>query len=95
MQFMSRDGTTETHNATAVTLAASKTYDLYIYMKPRDTTVYWRIDNLTDGTVPVEGSKTTNLPTATAGMKPMDILTNLSAATRTFGFQRMYVETDR
>ncbi len=95
MQFMSRDGTTETHVATGVTLAASKTYDLYLYVKPRDATIYWRIDNLTDGAAPVEGSKTTNLPTATAAMKPMDILANLSAAARTFGFQRLYVETDR
>ncbi|MDB5175569.1 MAG: hypothetical protein JWM81_427 [Candidatus Saccharibacteria bacterium] len=95
MQFTTRDGTTQTVASTTLTLASSKTYDFYIYMKPRDTTVYYRIDNLTDGTVSLTGSKTTNLPTATVAMKPMVIIAPISAAARSFSFQRMYVESDR
>ncbi len=94
MQLTSRDGTTQTQSTTGVTLAVAKTYDLYVYMKPRDSTMYWRMDNLTDGTT-AEGSKITNPPTTTVAMKPMVTLTELSLSTRLFSFQRMYVESDR
>jgi len=96
MQFTSRDGTTQTQNTTSTTLAQNKTYDLYVYVKPNDpsNTLYWRIDNLTDGSTQ-EGTKTNNQPTSTVAMKPMGIMEPMTAITHVFQFQRMYVESDR
>ncbi len=94
-QILSRDGTTATNTATGVTLAVGKTYNIYLYSKPRDTTVFWRIDNLTDGTTPVEGSKTTNLPTNTVALRSMFDFAPLTAVAHNLRFQNLYVETDR
>jgi hypothetical protein len=97
MQFVARDGTTLAAPATtSTTLTSGKSYDMYVYCKPRDATnkVFWRIDNLTDGTSQ-EGSFTSNLPTATTAMKPMGMIAPMTAVARSFSFQRMYVESDR
>ncbi len=95
MQFATRNGSTQTITSTGVTVNIGNTYDLYIYSKPLDTTVYWRLDNLTDGLAPVEGSVTATLPTASTAMKPVAALAPLAKGSRILSFQRMYVETDR
>ncbi len=101
-RFLTRNNATTTNQNTAVTLAVGDTYDLYIYCKPYDSTnptqnatIYWRIDDLSTGAAPVEGSQTVTLPTATTAMRYMTTLNTINAAAKSLRIQRMYVETDR
>lgn len=96
-RFITRDNATTNGASTGVALAIGKTYDFYIYAKPNDgtNTVYWRIDNLTDGTAPVEGSTTTNVPRNTISMKAGVALAPLSTTAHNIRIQRVYTETDR
>lgn len=86
-------GGTPTAASTAMAFAATKTYDFYLYCAPLGTTVYWRIDNLTDGTTQ-EGSTTTTLPATTTGMRYMTGLGSLGTA-RNLRVNKIYIETDR
>jgi hypothetical protein len=94
-QFSTKNGTTQTNTSTGVTLAVAKTYDFYVYCTLQCTTINWRIDNLTDGTAPVEGSTATNLPTTTVAMRAVDLIAPLEAVAHNLRFQRLYCETDR
>jgi hypothetical protein len=80
---------------TGVAISNSSTFDFYTYTPPQGTTVYWRIDDVTDGTAPVEGSTATDLPVGSGAMNAGLSITNLSGANRFLYFQRMYLETDR
>lgn len=101
-RFLTRNNTTTTNQNTGVTLAQNKTYDMYIYCLPYDSTdttqnntIYWRIDNMTDGTAPVEGSQTLTLPTAITGMRFSTTLATIDATANNMRIQRLYAETDR
>ena len=94
-QFLTKNNTTQTVQPTGVTLASSKTYDIYIYVSSQGTTLNWRIDNLTDGTAPVEGSQTLTLPTNSTALKSMIDIAPIAGTARNLRFQRIYVETDR
>jgi hypothetical protein len=100
-RFLTNTAATRTNTNTAVTLTQNKTYDLYMYAAPQGTTIYWRIDNLTDG-VTVEcgvgaapACQTATLPATTASMRYNMTIQNLSANARQMRFQRIYAETDR
>ncbi len=93
--FMTNSGTaTATTANTGVALDILKTYDFYVYCAPGGSVIYWRLDNLTDGTT-AEGSANTNLPGATNAMRAGVALAPLSTTAINYRFQRMYVETDR
>ncbi len=95
--FMVRDNTTTNRISTGVALAVAKTYDFYVFCKPNDpsNTVYWRIDNLTDGIAPVEGSTATNVPRYTIAMKAGFSIAPIDTTADNIRVQRVYVETDR
>jgi hypothetical protein len=100
--FLTRNNATTTNQNTGVTLITGDAYDLYMFVKNYDsasptqnTTISWRIDDLTAGTAPVEGSQTLTLPTASTAMRYMTTLGTVNAAAKQLGIQRMYVETDR
>lgn len=78
-------------SAGSMTMTASKVYDLYFYTRPQASVVNWRVDNLTDGTT-AEGSKTTDLPTASAAMRTVIGVQNLTGSSRFINFQKVYVE---
>ncbi len=80
---------------TGVAINNSSTFDFYAYTPPQGTTIYWRIDDVTNGTAPVEGNTATDLPAGSGAMNAGMTITNLSAANRFLYFQRMYLETDR
>lgn len=94
-KFITKNNTTQHVTDTGVLLAVSKTYDIYIYCAFQCTSVNWRIDNLTDGTAPVEGTETNDLPTATTAMRSGIQIATLEAVAHNLRFQRIYVETDR
>jgi hypothetical protein len=94
-QFVTCNASLCNVTSTGVTVAITDSYDLYTYCPPEGTTVYWRIDDNTTGTAPVEGSTTTDLPTASSPLYAGELIQTLTSAARYLYFQRMYFETDR
>lgn len=100
LNFVTKDGTTL--NSTAITLnsalAAGQVFDFYMYMKPNDSTLYYRLDDVVVGNTLVDSSTTTNLPASTTFMGPSVTMSNgtanITAATVAIGVNRIYVESD-
>lgn len=100
LNFVTRDGTTL--NSTSITLAANlqagQAFDLYMYAKPNNGALYFRLDEINTGTTLIDSSTTTNLPTATAFMGPQVHMSNgtanITATTTAIGVNRIYVESD-
>lgn len=98
--FMTKDGTTAT--TTAITLgsalAAGQVFDFYMYLKPNDNTIYFRLDDVVAGTTLIDSSKTTNLPASTTFMGPSCTMSNgtanITVTTVAIGVNRIYVESD-
>lgn len=99
INFMTKDGTTSSNVAITVpTIAAGNVYDAYMYMKPNDSTIYYRLDDVLTGTTLADGSKTTNLPATTTFMGPnvgmSNGTANVTATTVAVDVNRIYVESD-
>jgi len=79
-------------------LASSNAYDVYMFCKPNDTTVYYRIDYITEGSTIQEGSATSNLPVNTTMLIGTCAIgsgaTNAGAGVAAIGLNRMYIESD-
>jgi hypothetical protein len=99
--FMSTDSTGSGFTQIAIsgqpTLAANNGYDAYIYCKPNDTTVYYRLDNSNTGVTLIDTSITTTLPLNTTAMAATAVMSTsvATAGTIAIGINRMYVETIR
>ncbi len=93
-QFITKDGTTQSTPVATLAIAQNKVYDFYVYTPPQGTTIYWRIDNLTDGTTQ-EGSTTTNLPVAATALRAGSLLQTLTTTARNIRVMKHYVESDR
>ncbi|HRJ91414.1 MAG TPA: hypothetical protein PLU21_04380, partial [Candidatus Saccharibacteria bacterium] len=78
------------------TYAANKVYDLYTFTPPypNNGTIFWRIDNVTDGTTQ-EGSTSSNLPAGATSMRVGIGIETEEAVAKQLRIQRMYIETDR
>lgn len=101
ISFMTVDNTT-TVTKTALsgqpTLATNNGYDAYIYAKPNDTAIYYRLENALTGTVIVDGSQTTNLPLNSGFMYAKALMSNganTTANSAVIGINRLYIETNR
>lgn len=90
--------TTKTAITGTPTLAAAQWFDFYMFAKPNDSTVYYRLDDLNAGTTIVDTSIATTLPTATAFMGPECHMSNgtanITVTTTAIGINRIYVESD-
>lgn len=94
--FSTKDGTTENLVDTGMPFSAAAAYDWYIYTPPypNNGTVYWRIDDMTNGTSQ-EGSTSSNLPGGSTALRMVEAIRILSGTTQTISYQRIYVESDR
>ncbi len=95
-QFMTKDASVLNTINTGVAFTVNKVYDMYIYAAPFNgstPTVYWRIDNLTDGTS-TDGSTTTSMPVANTALRPATTIQNLGTTVRQMRVNKMYIETD-
>jgi hypothetical protein len=90
-QFTVKDGATGTLIDTGIAFAVSKAFDLWMFCPPGATTVYWQVDNVTDGTT-ATGSTADHLP----GMATMLVaflgLRTINAVIRTLRTARVYCE---
>lgn len=93
-QFESRDGTNQNVTNTGITASTGKVYDMYFYCKPQCTEIFWRIDNITDGTT-AEGSTSTRLPGASTALRIVHGVATQTTAAKHYRMQRIYVESDR
>jgi hypothetical protein len=78
-------------------LATNNAYAAYIFCKPNDSTVYYRLDNLTTGTVLIDSSTSTDLPVNTTALTCQAIIgnaANIVAGDANIGVNRIYIETD-
>ena len=91
--FTTRNGTAETRVDTGVVFAVNNLYDFYIFISAGSTTVSWRIDNLSTGSI-TEGSTTSTLPAAATYMRAGFQLATLTTAARNVRMKKIYVETD-
>ena len=95
-KFMTDDGASQTLSATMLPMAVNEVFDFFIYCPPfpNNGTVYYRVDNLTQGTT-AEGSTSATLPAGGVGMAAGFQINNISAAAKNVRVSRLYVETDR
>lgn len=101
--FMHNDGSgTATKDAIAgqTTLATNNTgFDAYIFCYPNDTTVYYRLDDLVQGTTLCDTSASSDLPVNTTALSACCLMSNGTANTvagdATIGANKMFVYTER
>lgn len=93
-QFVTKDNVTMAEIDTGMSFTPGHVYDCYIYCKPCGDEIYWRIDDITSGSI-AEGSTTQNLPQATAMMRGGLQLQTVDAIARNIRMQRVYIESDR
>lgn len=99
--FMHNDGSgTATKDTIAgqPALASNNVYDAFIFCKPNDSTVYYRLDDVSAGTTIIDSSTSSDLPVATTMLIPTCAIgsgpTNSGAGVAAIGLNRMYIETD-
>lgn len=91
--FSTKDGTTETRTSTGMALTVNKLYDFFVFCPPGGSTVYWRVDNLTDITT-ASGSTTANLPGTGTLMRVGFQIATLTTTARNVRMKKIYAETD-
>jgi hypothetical protein len=102
INLLTKDGTTATKNALTgsptTPYSTGQGYDFYMFCKPADTTIYYRLDNLNTGAILVDSSVTTTIPNNAVFMGPnvgmSNGTANTTAATVGIGVNRIYIESD-
>jgi hypothetical protein len=102
INLVTKDGSSSTKNtltgSPSTPYATGQGYDFYMFMKPNDSTIYYRLDDLLTGNILVDSSVTATLPATTTFMGPVVGMSNGTAntvaATVGIGVNRIYVESD-
>jgi hypothetical protein len=100
LYLATKDGSTYNGGSaiSGATLAAGQGYDFYMFAKPNDNTVYYRLDDINAGTTLIDSSVGTNLPTDSVFLGPQVEMSNgasfVTANTVGIGINRIYVESD-
>lgn len=98
--FMHNDGTgtcTKDPISGQPALATNQGYIAYVFAKPNDTTVYYRLDDVNLQTTIIDTSTSSDLPVNTTGLTAQCIMgnaANVVAGNATIGVNCMYIETD-
>lgn len=99
--FMTNDASgvaTKTTIAGQPALAANNGYDAFIFAKPNDSNIYFRLDDFNAGTTIINSSVNTNLPVNTTMLTVGALASNAALTPVTsvhLGCNRIYAETDR
>ena len=102
INLLTKDGTTSTKNALtgspSTPYATGQGYDFYMFAKPNDSVIYYRLDNLNTGDILVDSSVSTTLPANTTFMGAVVGMSNgtanIVASTVGIGVNRIYIESD-
>ena len=103
INLLTKDGSTATKNtltgSPSTPYSTGQAYDFYMFAKPNDSVIYYRLDNLNTDTTLVDSSCSTTLPANTAFMGPVVGMSNgtanTTAATVGIGVNKIYIESDR
>lgn len=103
INLLTKDGSTATKNALdgspTTPYVTGQGYDFYMYAKPNDNVIYYRLDNLNTGAILSDASVSTTLPANTAFMGTVCGMSNgtanIVAGTVGIGVNRLYIESDR
>lgn len=90
-QVTVKDNVTENLIDTGIAFAPSKVYDLWLFCPAGGTTVWWQIDNVTDGTT-ASGSTAANLPGTGTALMAVYQLRTIDAVARNIRSARIYCE---
>ena len=95
-KFMTDSGSSQTVSSTVMPFEINQVFDLFIYLPPypNNGTVYYRIDNITQGTT-AEGTTSATLPAGTTPLRAGFQINNLSTTAKIIRTSRLYVETDK
>ena len=95
-KFLTSNGTVWSTTSTMLPFQQNAVFDFFMYSPPypNNSTVYYRIDNVTAGTT-AEGSVSTNLPAGATALRAGFQINNITASARNVRLSRLYVETDR
>lgn len=95
ISFLTR-GTSATKQSTGLTISTGKGYDIFIFCKPNDTSISYRIVDLITGTE-YSNTATLNLPANTTALTA-NVLASNAALTPVnsiqLGISKIYIETD-
>jgi hypothetical protein len=104
LNFVTKDASTASlTTVSGATIATGAVFDVYMYHKPNDSTVYFRVDQIDNGSgtnlgTLVDTSTASNLPVATTFLGPQVEMSNgtanTSANTVAIDVNRIYVESD-
>lgn len=102
MSLLTKDGSTATKNtldgSPTTPYSTGQAYDFYLYAKPNDSVIYYRLDNLNTATILSDSSISTTIPAAGTFMGPVVGMSNgtanTTASTVGIGVNRIYVESD-
>jgi hypothetical protein len=78
-------------------LATGNVYQAYIYCKPDDNTIYYRLDNLLTGAILVDTSTSSALPVNTTGLNAQAVMgnaANVVVGNATLAVNKIYIETN-
>jgi hypothetical protein len=98
INFVTRDNSTNSSTAIAVpTLGADVGFIAYIFAKPNDTTIFYRLDRTDTGATIVDTSTTSNLPRNTIFMAPECAMSNgtanITVTTTAIALNKLYIES--
>lgn len=101
LYLATKDGATYNGGSaiSGATLAAGQGYDFYMFAKPNDNTVYYRLDDINQGTTLIDSSVGSNLPVDNVFLGPQVTVGNGATDTASanlvgIGINRIYVESD-
>ena len=102
MNILTKDGVTATKNALngspTTPYSTGQGYDFYMYCKPADNVIYYRLDNINTGATLSEGSVSSGIPNNAVFMGPVCGMSNgtanIVANTVGIGVNKIYVESD-
>lgn len=101
LYMATKDGSTYNGGSaiSSVNLGAAQGFDFYLYAKPYDTEIHYRLDDINAGTTLIDSSVNTNLPTDSTFLGPQVTISNgtanITATTVAIGVNRIYIESDR
>jgi len=103
LNILVKDGTTSQkvalNGSPTTPYQTGQAYDFYLFCRPNDSVIYYRLDNFNTGAILSEGSVSTNIPLNTAFMGPnvgmSNGTANLVASTVSIGINKIYCESDR
>lgn len=96
ISFLTRNATTATKQPTGLTITTNKGYDIFIFCKPNDTQISYRIIDLITGTE-YSNTATLTLPVNTTLLTANVLASNAALNTANLiqlGVSKIYIETD-